>query len=263
MTGTDSLDHLPRRGRRVSLMRAVLAAALGLGLAAQGQAADVSRDLKVRELRPGVWLHTSWRVLPDGKRFPSNGLVVREGDHLLLIDTAGGEPLTEALFKWIDGTLRLPVRAAIVTHAHDDRLGGAPVLVRRGIPFYGRPMTRTIALEQKLPPPQGLRGLAAVGGTDHVGSAEVFYPGPAHTRDNVVVWLPESRVLFGGCAVRAASDTSLGNLADADVKEFPASIRRVLERYPTTDVVVPGHGEPGGRELLEHTLALLTPKPVR
>jgi metallo-beta-lactamase class B len=96
-----------------------------------------------------------------------------------------------------------------------------------------------------------------------VGSAEVFYPGPAHTRDNVVVWLAESRVLFGGCAVRAASDTSVGNVADADVKEWPASIRRVRDRYPTADVVVPGHGDPGGRELLEHTLALLAPKPVR
>ena len=249
-----------RKSLELQVVRTVLAAALGLGLAAQGQAADASRDLQVRELRPGVWLHTSWRVLPDGTRLPSNGLVVREGDHLLLIDTAWGQPLTDALFKWIDDTVRLPVRSAIVTHAHDDRMGGAPVLVRRRIPFYGRPLTRSLALAQKLPAPQPLMGLAAVGGTERVGSAEVFYPGPAHTRDNVVVWLPESRVLFGGCAVRAASDTSLGNVADADVKEWPASIRRVRERYPNAEVIVAGHGDVGGPELLRSTLRLLEGK---
>src|SRR5688572_8239064 len=45
---------------------------------------QVSPDLQVREIRPGVFLHTSWRPLADGTRFPSNGLVVREGDGLLL-----------------------------------------------------------------------------------------------------------------------------------------------------------------------------------
>jgi glyoxylase-like metal-dependent hydrolase (beta-lactamase superfamily II) len=95
-----------------------------------------------------------------------------------------------------------------------------------------------------------------VGGVDRVGPLEVFYPGPAHSRDNVVVWLPGQRVLFGTCAVRAAGTTALGNVADADVAEWPASIRRVLERYPQAEVVVPGHGEVGGVELLRHTITL-------
>ena len=66
----------------------------------------------------------------------------------------------------------------------------------------------------------------------------MFYPGPAHSRDNVVVWLPESRVLFGTCAVRAAAANALGNVVDADVKEWPASIRRVLERYGAAEVAL-------------------------
>jgi metallo-beta-lactamase class B VIM len=215
-----------------------------------------SPDLQVRELRPGVWLHTSWQPLDDGRRFPSNGLIVREGDHLLLVDTAWGEPATEDLLKWIDKTLRLPVKAAVVTHFHGDRLGGARVLESRRIPFHGHPLTPGLAAAIELPAPRVLSGLAASGGVDHVGSLEVFYPGPAHTRDNVVVWLPESRVLAGGCAVRAGDATALGNLADADVNSYAASIRRVLERYPKPEVVVPGHGDPGGVELLRNTLGL-------
>jgi metallo-beta-lactamase class B VIM len=230
--------------------------------AACARAADITPDLQVRELRPGVWMHTSWQVLDTGQRFPSNGLIVREGGHLLLVDTAWGEQPTEQLLKWIEGTLRLPVRAAIATHFHGDRLGGAPALARRGIPFYAHPLTPALAATLKLPAPRTLDGLAQAGGVDHLESLEVFYPGPAHTRDNVVVWVPAARVLHGGCAVRAGDATVLGNLADADVAAYAGSIRRVLARYPKAEVVVPGHGDPGGRELLEHTVELAQQAPV-
>ncbi|MFO0645147.1 MAG: hypothetical protein U0326_02840 [Polyangiales bacterium] len=33
---------------------------------------------------------------------------------------------------------------------------------------------------------------------------EVFFPGAAHTLDNVVVWLPSRALLFGGCMIRPA-----------------------------------------------------------
>jgi hypothetical protein len=35
----------------------------------------------------------------------------------------------------------------------------------------------------------------------------------------------------------------------------------VLERYPRAEVVVPGHGDPGGRELLARTLDLAQQAP--
>ncbi len=219
---------------------------------------EVSPDLQVREIRPGVFLHTSWRPLADGTRFPSNGLVVREGDGLLLVDTAWGEPATEQLLGWIDATLRLPVKRAIATHFHDDRLGGAPVLARRGVRLAAHPLTRELAEKQGLTVLLDLlAGLAEPGSTATVGSAEVLYPGPGHARDNVVVWLPESRVAFGGCMIRALAATGLGNVADADLPAWPDSVRRAAVRYGTAEVVVPGHGDPGGPELFDHTLKLL------
>ncbi|HET8647974.1 MAG TPA: subclass B1 metallo-beta-lactamase [Vicinamibacteria bacterium] len=243
------MDH-PLRPRALAAMVAALCVAVAAG------AEEVSPDLQVRELRPGVWLHTSWQALEGGTRFPSNGLIVRERDHLLLVDTAWGEPLTEQLLAWIERRLRRRVRAAVVTHFHGDRLGGAAALQRRGIPFHGHPLTAQLAPTVKLPPPQVLPDLERPGASASWRSLEVFYPGPAHTRDNVVVWLPGPRVLFGGCPVRAAGATALGNLADADVKEYAASMRRLLARYPRARLVVPGHGQPGGLELVRHTVDL-------
>jgi glyoxylase-like metal-dependent hydrolase (beta-lactamase superfamily II) len=76
-----------------------------------------------------------------------------------------------------------------------------------------------------------------------------------------VVWVPEAKVLFGGCAVREAATSSAGNTADADMASWPEAIRRVRARYPEAEVVVPGHGEPGDAELLDHTIELLETGP--
>jgi metallo-beta-lactamase class B len=72
-----------------------------------------------------------------------------------------------------------------------------------------------------------------------------------------MVWLPAGGVLFGGCAVRPADATTLGNTAHADLKAWTGAIQRALERYGNAEVVVPGHGAKGGPELLRHTLSLL------
>ncbi len=57
--------------------------------------------------------------------------------------------------------------------------------------------------------------------------------------------------------VRSMADTSPGNLADADLVAWPQAIRRVIERFPDATTVVPGHGAPGGFELLTHTRDLV------
>ena len=219
-------------------------------------AQQITPDLSVREFQPGLWLHTSWQTLPKVGRYSANGLLIREGDHLVLIDTAWGEASTQALLDWIDRELRLPVVRAIVTHAHDDRMGGAPVLVRRHIPFIGHPLTASLAVAQHWPAPEVLPTLATPGAALTIGSVEIFFPGAGHTRDNLVVWLPQHRTLFGGCIVKSAHDRTLGNTADADLREWPASLRRLQARYRQALLVVPGHGEPGGLELLRHTLDL-------
>jgi glyoxylase-like metal-dependent hydrolase (beta-lactamase superfamily II) len=217
---------------------------------------QVTPDLDIQELQPGIWVHTSWHEFSNGLRYPSNGLIVREDNSVLLIDTAWGVESTIDLLDWIDVELGLPVSAAIATHSHDDRMGGAPVLAERGIPLFANPLSIPLAISKGLPGPRSL-GHLEPGGTVDFGAVEVFYPGPAHTVDNIMVWLPQSRLLVGGCAVKSADATTLGNVADADLDEWPESMRRAAEHYPDAGQVLPGHGHIGGLELLTHTAQLL------
>ncbi len=213
-------------------------------------------SLALRELAPGVWLHTTWRELPHVGPFPANGLLVREGDGLLMVDTAWGEAPTEQLLAWAELELGLPVVGALATHRHDDCYGGAPALGRRGIPTHFHPQD----LAQPLAPGEDLTGLLEpLYERDRLawGGLELFHPGAGHSRGNLTVYLPEQGILFGGCAVRATDAQGLGNTEHATIDSWAVAMQRLQAEYPELRMVVPGHGEPGGPELLAHTAALL------
>ncbi|HET9252040.1 MAG TPA: subclass B1 metallo-beta-lactamase [Candidatus Eisenbacteria bacterium] len=247
--------------------RALLALLSGLLIACNPARAEdglprPNATVELDSLAPGVWIHTSYYTYPNGSRFSSNGLVVRDGDGLTLIDTAWGERSTSALLDRIERDIKLPVRQAFVTHAHGDRISGADVLRDRGIPVRAHPRTMALALEVGLPPPSdSLPGLEKAGSFVSVGTVEIFYPGPGHSPENLMVWVPAENVLFGGCAVRPADATTLGNTAHADRQAWSHAIDRAGKRYGAPRIVVPGHGAVGGPELLPHTLTLLRHRP--
>ena len=228
---------------------------------APGPVRTVAPGLEVQALAPGVWLHTTWRDLEGYGRLPSNGLVVEDGDGLLLVDSAWGDEETRTLVAWLEAELGRPVTRMIATHHHDDRLSGSGWLKARGTRVVAHPLTPALAVANGVEPPEPLPGLEAPGSAVRVGPVEVFYPGAGHAVDNVVVWLPEHRILLGGCAVRPDDTRSLGNVADADLESWPRAVARVRARYGDARLVVPGHDAPGGVGHLDHTLSLFEGSP--
>jgi metallo-beta-lactamase class B len=198
----------------------------------------LSADVQVRRIAPGLWVHTTWMDL-GGAPYPANGMLLETPDGSVLVDTGWNEAQTDTLLAWAAREGR-PVRRAYITHAHNDRMGGIAAVRRAGVPVQGSALTAEIAQREGLSGPDVLAGLDA--GPVRAGGVELFHPGAGHTRDNVVVWFPEQRVLFGGCLVKADTATTVGNVADADVENWPRAVRRVADQYPAARVVVPGHG---------------------
>lgn len=246
--------------RRQFLCGCIAACAVG---APRTWAQEQSLTLKRVEDVPGepresaVWFHTSWRTLTSGS-FSSNGVVVFGRRRTLLLDTPWNVDDAALLLSGVERIAPPQRRKLLVlTHAHDDRMIGLPTMRAAGVgslAFY---------LSAEDAPARGLAWPDAVWrGRERridLGGRQVtlFYPGPAHTRDNTVAFVEEKGVLFGGCMIRAANTTALGNVADADVTAWPVSVRAVKARFgPMIRHVIPGHGAPGGPELLDHTIAL-------
>ena len=230
-----------------------------LGLCVQ-QMSSQGKNLKasVSKLVEGIYVHTSYHNI-DGKPYPSNGLVVSTSKGALLIDTGWDEPQTSQILSWIDRNLHQKVILCIVTHYHADRLGGIKVLREQNVPVESTPLTAELAKKERriLSQPTLPDDTTLVVGTT---SVRVYYPGEGHTKDNIVIWFPAQKVLFGGCLIKSTETSGLGNIADANLEQWPASVRQLESLFADARYVIPGHQKWGGKELLKHTRDLLEVK---
>lgn len=214
-----------------------------------------SSHLEWQKIKETVWIHRSFGEF-QGQVFSANGLVILSNKGAVVIDTPWTESQTEELFSEIQTKFQKEILFLIVTHAHDDRMAGVPLFQKRNIPVYSTSLTAKLAKERgfgKTNPILDIQTRFALGNE----SIEVFFPGHGHSADNIVVWLAQTHILFGGCLVKALDAENLGNVKEADLNEWPNSVKRILSRYPDAEVVVPGHGDWGKLDLLRHTIRLL------
>jgi metallo-beta-lactamase class B len=222
----------------------------------QEQKIKISNDLELRKISEHVYIHISYYDLQSYKHVPANGLVYLRGGESYIVDTPWTDELTRVLLDWIQDSLKSEIKGVIPTHWHQDCMGGLREVKNAGIKSYGLELTRDIARSKNLPEP-------AVGFRDSLmlklGLSNIicYYVGAGHTVDNIVVWLPEERVLFGGCMVKALGQKNLGFTGDADLQEWPKSLKNLLSKFPDCRIVVPGHGAHGNLDLIHHTLKLL------
>lgn len=236
-------------------MRSLFVTLLLLTISASSAVAgDALPALKIQKLTDSVYLHTSYKVVDGFGLVDSNGLLVLVGNDAYIIDTPWSAEDTEKLLAWIKGR-GLIAKGSVSTHFHDDRTAGIAALNDNSIPTYASSLTNDL-LEKA--------GKAQASNTfDNSRSfwlvkdeIEVFYPGPGHSEDNVVVWLPKHATLLGGCFVRAAESSGLGNVSDAFISQWPRSAEKLQAKYPDARLVIPGHGQVADASLLEHTRAL-------
>lgn len=212
--------------------------------------------LEIRKVSPGLFIHTSPINLSSGQIYPCNGMIFINQGEAVVFDTPVYEKDTKELLRWLQEEQGVEVKAIVPTHFHDDCLGGLSVFHEAGIRSYANRATYELAKGQAEELPQELFDGSytfQIGGK----SVECWYPGEAHTKDNIVAWVPSRKALFGGCMLKALG-VGKGNLADANVETWSASMEAVKEKYPTLKLAIPGHGESGGMELLDFTIKMFS-----
>lgn len=241
----------------MKLLLALTAGLLAVSASQAQNALKVTDSITLTQVSPHTWVHTSLADIGSFGSVYSNGLVVISKGEALLLDTPVTDAQTESLVRFISDSMRAEVTQFMPNHWHDDCMGGLGYLQSQGIVSYANRMTVAEAEKHGLPVPD--HGFAK-SLTLKVGDIKVVcrYEGGGHTPDNTVAWIPSEKVLFGGCLVKDAKATWIGNTSDADMAAWPGTMERVCKRYKKASVVVPGHGPWGGTELLTHTLELVS-----
>lgn len=212
--------------------------------------------VELSKINDNLWVHTSYSNY-KGSRTPSNGMIAVTSEGLILIDTTWNDSQMEELVSLTKGIFKKNIIMAVITHAHEDRIGGINTLLKIGVEVKSTAMTAELAEKQGFHRPGST--IEPNTGTIQTGNMrmEMFYPGEGHTADNITVWFPDYKVLFGGCLIKSEESNDIGINSDSNAKEWPVSVKKILDRYPEAQTVVPGHGKWGNMQLIMHTLDLL------
>jgi metallo-beta-lactamase class B len=135
-------------------------------------------------------------------------------------------------------------------------MGGLEYLNKQGVKSYAHEKTVEIAKKENLPvPAHEFKDSISLkmNNTDFY----CYYLGSGHSSDNIVIWIPSEKILFPGCMVKDIQSKTLGNLSEANVEEWLKTIQKVIDKFPSAEIVIPGHGQAGGKDLLRHTQKLL------
>lgn len=231
---------------------------LFLGVLTAQSTIKITEDLELIKLTPDVYIHKSYATTETYGRFSCNGILYTRLGKGYLFDTPMDETQTAQLLDWIEDSLKIKLEGVIANHFHEDCVGGLAEAHSRGIPSYGTRLTQKLARADSVNVPQKtLR-------KKHILKLEdrkiiCYYPGPAHTKDNIVTWFPAEKMLFGGCMLKSLK-SGKGNLADAVIAQWSQTIRKVKETFPEIQIAVPGHGAYGNIELLDYTIEMFEEK---
>ncbi|MEB0277053.1 subclass B1 metallo-beta-lactamase [Mucilaginibacter sp. 5C4] len=219
------------------------------------------KKIEIKHLTKNYYVCISYGYPPGSDEpFPANSLLAVTPKGVVLVNTPWGDEQTQELVDSVKRRFNKKIIFCVATHFHDDCVAGFNILKKQGAKTYASKQTYALAKKEKNELPQYT---FARDTTFNIGGVKLqtYYPGAGHTSDNIVVWLPQGNVLFGGCLVKSLDADTKGFTGDADLNHWPVAIKNVKTKFPTAQYLVPGHqGWQGGTKQLSHTLKIVTAK---
>ncbi len=225
---------------------------------------DVSVPGRLEEVADGVFAY----VQPDGSWMINNTGFLVAPDGVTAVDACSTERRTRAFLDAIAGVARLPVRTLVNTHHHPDHtagnglFAGATIVAHdnarqemraMGVPHNTGVWTDIDYGDLRLAPPFLTFADRLTLWSDELRCELLFAGQPAHTTNDIVVWIPEHSVLFAGDLVFNGGTPFLlsGSVLGAI---------DVLENFLKplgAQTIVPGHGPVTGPEVIDDVLGYL------
>ena len=223
-------------------------------------AQDAGSPVRARSVATDVWFVEGQAALGSAanRNFISNAGFVVTGAGVVVIDALGSPALANELIAEIRRVTPQPIRYVIATHYHADHIyglqafqaAGATILAHQaGRDYLGSDAAR-LRLEtsrQELFP--WIDDKTRIVGADRwldaddtnlrVGAHEfqIRHVGPAHTSEDLVVFVPNSGVLFAGDLVFQGRIPFVGQ---ADSRQWITSLTQLTDF--NARLVIPGHG---------------------
>ena len=228
-------------------------------LASLSAAPATAQALRAAQVAAQTWMVQGESALGSAanRNFISNAAFVVTPDGVIVVDALGSPALAQELIQEIRRVTAAPIKAVIVTHYHADHIyglqafkqAGAEVIAQRDGQSYLHSETAALRLQASrdelfpwiddktvlvaadrwIDKPITLR----LGGLDF----ELHPAGPAHTPEDLVVYVPQLKLLIAGDLVFRGRLPFVG-LADSG--SWITALEKLLQFDAA--VIIPGHG---------------------
>jgi len=196
---------------------------------------------------------------------PVNSWIIESTNGVVIIDTQ--RTLTEAK-SLKDEVMRInkPILGVIITHPHPDHVGGTGVLLNGtiNVPIHGTQSIFDIMKNDT----GGLIALAKrfhgndytdqvvlpnriVNSGENLTIDEIVYSfkdiGSGEAGDMTLIYLPSQKLLFTGDVV---NNEMIPFLAEGRSLDWVKQLEYIIQNYPNTGILFPGHGQSGPAKIL-------------
>jgi glyoxylase-like metal-dependent hydrolase (beta-lactamase superfamily II) len=228
-------------------------------MAALGASLAQAQGLHPVQVAPQTWMVQGESALGStaNRNFISNAAFVVTPEGVLVVDALGSPALGEELIQAIRKITPAPIKYVVLTHYHADHIyglqalkaTGAQVLAQRDGQIYLHSETAALRLKasreelfpwidektELVPADRWLAGPLnlRMGGLDF----QLQPVGPAHTPEDLVVYVPQLKLLLAGDIVFRGRVPFVGQ---ADSGRWIGALDKLLAF--DTQVIVPGHG---------------------
>jgi metallo-beta-lactamase class B len=210
--------------------------------------------LEISHLTGDFYIYTTYNTYEES-RVQANGMYLVTDKGVVMFDTPWDTTEFQPLLDSIQAKHHQAMAMCFPTHWHSDKTAGLEYYRQQGIKTYTTTLTDELSKKNNQ---KRAEFLMATDTVFHIGaySFETYYPGPAHTEDNIIIWFKKEKILYGGCLIKGTDAEDLGFLGDGNTTAYAATLKNVQKKCPGPRFIIVAHSDWNNIHSLRHSIKM-------
>lgn len=214
-----------------------------------------NNELKISHLTGEFYIFTTYKMFGTKKQ-SANGMYLVTDSGVVLFDSPWDTSPFQPLIDSIKVKHNKKVVINIATHSHEDRTSGIDFYRKNGVKTFTTKLTDEISIENERPRAEFLMKKDTIF-TVGKYKFQTYFAGEGHTKDNIVIWFDNEKILYGGCLVKSIVAKDLEYVGEANIKEWSKTIKKIQKKFKNPKFIITGHHNWESTKTLQHTLKLI------
>ena len=235
-------------------MRQILLAIVFIFSGSTGFGQAANSKLAIAHLTGDFYIYTTYNTYKE-YQVPANGMYLLTEKGAVMFDTPWDTTQFQPLLDSIKEKHNKEVIMCFATHWHSDKTAGLEYYRQLGIKTYTTSLTDELSKQNNKKRAEFLMTSDTVF-TIGAYSFQTYFPGEGHTKDNIVIWFAQQKILYGGCLIKGVDTEDLGFVDDGNTQAYAATLKKVQRKFRKPAYIIIAHSDWNDTHSLKHSLKM-------